>query len=96
VLLPRRSYTANAVGDPQLRALTNLNAYRDERPLWSSDGNYLLFARFDAKERASLWVISSGGGVPRQVVDELTPAPDTLESFGHVSWDAYYDWWRSP
>ncbi len=96
ILLPRRIYTANAVGDPQLHALTNLDAYRDERPLWSSDGNYLLFARFDAKSRASLWVISSGGGVPRQVVDELTPAPDPLESFGHVSWDAYYDWWRRP
>ena len=95
-LLPRHIYLANAVGDPQLRALTNANAYRDERPLWSSDGSYLLFARLDAKGRASLWVISSGGGVPRQVVDELTPAPDPLEAFGHVSWDVYYDWWRGP
>ncbi|CAG0937091.1 hypothetical protein TFLX_05998 [Thermoflexales bacterium] len=95
-LLPRRVYLANAFGDPQLRALTKSNSYRDERPLWSSDGSYLLFARLDAKGHASLWIISAGGGVPRQVVDELTPAPDPLEVFGHVGWDAYYDWWRGP
>ena len=95
-LLPRRIYLANAVGDPQLRALTNSNAYRDERPLWSSGGDYLLFARFDARGRASLWLIPSGGGVPRQVVDELTPAPEPYESFGLVSWSTYYDWWRGP
>jgi hypothetical protein len=29
-------------------------------------------------------------------VDELTPAPDPFESFGHVNWGAYYDWWRGP
>lgn len=95
-LLPRRIYIANASGDPQLRALTNSNTYRDERPLWSSSGDYLLFARFDARGRASLWLIPSGGGVPRQVVDELTPAPDPYESFGEVNWDIYYDWWRGP
>jgi Tol biopolymer transport system component len=95
-LLPRRIYLANAVGDPQLRALTNSNTYRDERPLWSSRGDYLLFARFDARGRASLWLLPSGGGVPLQVVDELTPAPDPYEAFGLVSWDTYYDWWRGP
>ncbi|HSD83261.1 MAG TPA: hypothetical protein VLG46_05360, partial [Anaerolineae bacterium] len=71
-LLPRRIYVANAVGDPQLRTLTRTNSYRDERPLWSSDGRYLLFARLDAKGHASLWVIPADGGVPRQAVDELT------------------------
>lgn len=95
-LPPRRIYIANASGDPQLRALTNSKAYRDERPLWSNSGDYLLFARFDAGGRASLWLIPSGGGVPRQVVDELTPAPDPYESFGQVNWGAYYDWWRGP
>ncbi|HTP06926.1 MAG TPA: hypothetical protein VMP08_01650 [Anaerolineae bacterium] len=95
-LLPRRIYIANALGDPQLRVLTHSSSYRDERPLWSSSGAYLLFVRFDARNRASLWLLPSGGGVPRQVVAELTPAPDPYESFGEVNWGTYYDWWRGP
>jgi hypothetical protein len=27
-------------------------------------------------------------------VDELTPAPDPLGFFGHIEWDALFDWWR--
>lgn len=95
-LMPRRIWIAQAVGDLKPRALTNSSSYRDERPLWSADGSYLLFARLDAKGRASLWIITASGGAPRQVVDELTPAPDPFESFGHVNWGAYYDWWRGP
>jgi Tol biopolymer transport system component len=95
-LMPRRLWIAQAEGESKLRALTNSNSYRDERPLWSADGDYLLFARLDAKGRASLWIIPASGGVPRQVVAELTPAPDPYEMFGHVNWGAYYDWWRGP
>ena len=95
-LLPRRLWIAQTTGDPKLSALTNSNNYRDERPLWSANGNYLLFARLDAKGRASLWFVPASGGVPRQVVNELTPAPDPYESSAHIDWSAYYDWWRGP
>jgi hypothetical protein len=93
-LARRRVWVANAYGDARLRQLTDADGYRDEFPRWSADGDYLLFARIDTRGRASLWIISSNGGFPRQVVDELTPAPDPLDSYGHVDWDAYFDWWR--
>ncbi len=95
-LMQRRLWIANAFGVPQPRALTNSSDYRDEHPQWSADGNYLLFARLDAKGRASLWIISANGGSTRQVANELTPAPDPLESFGHITWSNYYDWWPGP
>ncbi|HLF29307.1 MAG TPA: hypothetical protein VJG32_23530 [Anaerolineae bacterium] len=95
-LMQRRIWVANAEGNPQPRRLTDASGYRDERPLWSADGSYLLFARMDDRGRTSLWIISSSGGFPRQVVDELTPAPDPLDSYGYVDWEAYFDWWRGP
>ncbi len=95
-LMPRRIWIAQAFGDPKPHTLTNSDDYRDERPLWSADGSYLLFARLDAKGRASLWIVAASGGAPRQVVAELTPAPDPNESFGHVGWGMFYDWWRGP
>ena len=93
-LMQRRIWVANASGDPQTRRLTDARGYRDEHPLWSADGDYILFARMDARGRTSLWIISSNGGFPRQVVDELTPAPDPLDTYGHVDWGDYFDWWR--
>ena len=93
-LMQRRIWVANAAGEPQPQRLTNTAAYRDEHPLWSADGNYLLFARVDAKGRASLWIMAADGSTSRQVVDELTPAPDPFLSYGHVDWAAWLDWWR--
>jgi len=82
----------------ETRQLTDDPAYRDERSLWSADGRYILFARFDAEGRASLWLIPAEGGEPQQVVDELHPfpglAPGWFGYYGHVNWDALFDWWR--
>jgi hypothetical protein len=38
--------------------------------------------------------MASDGSSSRQVVDELTPAPDPVLSYGHVDWGAWFDWWR--
>jgi dipeptidyl aminopeptidase/acylaminoacyl peptidase len=81
------------------RQLTADPAYRDERPLWSVDGNYVLFARIDRDDQASLWLIPVAGGEARQVVEGLSPPPaDTGWSgaYGYVAWNQYYDWWRGP
>jgi Tol biopolymer transport system component len=91
-LMQRRIWVSNAAGEPQPARLTNMAAFRDERPLWSADGNHILFARVDAKGRASLWIMTADGSTSRQVVDELTPDPFAF--FGHVDWDAVFDWWR--
>ena len=48
----------------------------------------------DARGRASLWIIPAEGGAPRQVIDELTPAPDPFGTYGHANLDNLFDWWR--
>ncbi len=95
-LMQRHLWIVDASGEDPPRPLTNAGAYRDERPQWSADGNYILFARLDSKGRASLWIIAADGTSTRQVVEELTPAPDPTGFFGHVDWDALFDWWREP
>ncbi len=92
-LMQRRIWTMSTVSDSKLQRLTD-GAFRDERPLWSAEGGYLLFARIDGRGRASLWIVSAQGDNLRQVVDELTPAPDPVGSYGHIEWEALFDWWR--
>ena len=93
-LMQRRIWVTDVAGEAQPQRLTEGATYREEWPLWSADGSHLLFARMDAKGRASLWLMAVAGGAPRQVVDELTPAPDPVDSYGHIGWEALLDWWR--
>lgn len=94
-LMQRRIWVVNVWGEPQPVRLTDSAAFRDERPLWSADGTHLLFARMDARGRASLWLATGDGASARTVVDELTPTPpDPLGFYGHIEWETWYDWWR--
>ena len=90
----RRIWAMDADGSNP-RQLTNDPKYRDERPLWSADGSYILFARL-VDEQASLWLMRADGNEQRQVVDELTPSPGQFGYYGHVDWDQLFDWWRGP
>jgi len=92
--LMQRRIWVSAVDDGSRRRLTDSPGYRDEFPLWSGDGRYLLFARLDAAGRASLWIVPAAGGPPQQMVGEITPAPDPLGDFGHISWSQFFDWAR--
>jgi Tol biopolymer transport system component len=80
--------------------LTDDPAYRDEYPLGSADGSFILFVRLDAGDHASVWLVPAAGGEPRQIVDELSPAtepaPLWFGYYGHVDWDKLLDWWRGP
>lgn len=93
-LMQRRIWIANAFGEREPQRVTNNASYRDERPLWSADGNYILFARLDRQGRASLWLITVNNNVTQLMIDELTPAPDPFGFYGHVDWGALFDWWR--
>ncbi|HEC35587.1 MAG TPA: hypothetical protein ENI39_03530, partial [Anaerolineae bacterium] len=87
----RRIWVMNMDGSDQ-HPVTGDPAYRDERPLWSADGTHVLFARLDEDGRASLWLMDAAGGAPRQVVAELTPAPEWFGYYGHIAWDDLFDW----
>jgi Tol biopolymer transport system component len=75
------------------RQLTPDADYRDERPLWSADGSYILFARLDWEGHASLWMMSAYEGELNRVVSELSPAPTWFGYYGHIEWGDYFDWW---
>lgn len=92
--LGRHIYVTNVNGEPHLRQLTDDPAYRDERPLWSADGAYILFVRMTAEDSVSLWLVPAGGGAPWRIVDELTPVPSWFGYYGYTNWAALFDWWR--
>jgi Tol biopolymer transport system component len=93
-LMARRIWVADVAGGGPPRQITDGVGYRDEFPRWSADGATILFARINTRGRASLWIAPTGGGALRQVVDELTPAPDPISAHGHVEWDNLFDWRR--
>lgn len=95
ILLERRIWIADAFGNAMPQQLTNDPQFRDERPLWSMDGNFILFARINADGQASLWLVRAAGGIPRQVVMELTPSPDLSDYDGDYveEWNILFDWW---
>jgi hypothetical protein len=79
--------------------LTDDAAYRDERPLWSTDGTHLLFARLAQHGRMSLWLMHADGSALSPVVEDLSlgpfspyGAPRFVDS-GLIAWDQYFDWW---
>jgi Tol biopolymer transport system component len=92
-MLNRSIYVVNAQGDPQVQQLTDDSGYRDERPHWSRDGQYLLFPRLDGQGLASLWLLPASGGAPQKLVD-LSPAPDWFGYYGYIAWDDLFSWQR--
>jgi dipeptidyl aminopeptidase/acylaminoacyl peptidase len=91
-LAQRRIWTVE-VASGLRRQLTDDNRFRDERPLWSADGQHILFARLSETE-ASLWLMTADGRSLEQVVPELTPRPDPVGEYGYIEWPALWDWWR--
>lgn len=88
----RRIWVMDSDGSDQ-RPLTGDPAYRDERPLWSREGEWLLFARLDEGMQASLWLMPADDGEPRRVVNELGQT-DMLDYYGLIFWEGIYDWWQ--
>lgn len=78
----------------QFKQLTRDQTYRDEFPIWSKDGKYILFARIDTDDIASLWLIPEEGGEPQKVVEELTLASEWFGFYGYTNWNDYFDWWQ--
>jgi len=76
------------------RQLTSDTHYRDEEPLWSADGNHILFARMDYEGNSSLWLMDASGVGAVQVC-RLGPLHQDESWFGYygsIDWHAFFDW----
>lgn len=97
-LMERRIWIWDAANG-QARQITGDPDYRDERPLWSRDGQSLLVARLDSSGNAGLALVPLEGGETVQVL-EPSPATGWLREqslygyYGYIEWGDLYDWWQ--
>lgn len=72
-------------------------AYRDEAPRWTADGEHVLFIRYDAGGNASLWYVGVRDRQPVRVAG-LGPAPGAGPAewwfgyYGYVGAGALYSY----
>ncbi len=85
-----------------MRRLTHDEGYREERPIWSSDGTQVLFTRMDGEDDTSVWLadVATGDATKLADISFLAPgdaAPNLLiwfGYFGYVNWDQIVAWWQ--
>ena len=94
-LAQRRIWIMTADGT-QARQLTSDPQYRDEYPLWSHDGRYVLFIRMDEQGETSIWSLDLNNGALRKLVDDIVgperPAAGVaaISIQGRDNWFGYY------
>lgn len=77
--------------------LTNDPTYRDERPLWSSDSQHIVFIRMK-QYQAEIWIMQVDGLKQQKIVSNLLIGSDSQvnEFYGRIDWRKWIDWWASP
>lgn len=98
----RRLWTMRSDGSDAAPLAVDGTDCRHERPMWSRDGEQLLFACLAGPEAedASLWVVPAQGGTATEVVEEVSlliasgPLPAFPSRYGHIDWPHVYDWWQ--
>jgi TolB protein len=94
-LSERRIWIMNGDGQQRLR-LTSDAQYRDEFPLWSKDGQHILFMRMDPQNMISVWNVGVYDRTLMKLVDHIMgrAAKDSwFGYYGHLNWlsvIAYY------
>jgi Tol biopolymer transport system component len=80
-------------GDGSRRQLIEDSKDRDEYPLWSTDGQSLIFVRVDPSDRSSVWSVGINKGMP--LIDEID-MPDTgwFGFYGRMDWYKRLAWFR--
>lgn len=83
----RRIWLAGNGGCGEQKQLTNDPSYTDQVPVWSRDGNYILFGRMDKQDASSLWFMRPDGSDAREVA--------ALSENDHTQlfyWPDLFDW----
>jgi Tol biopolymer transport system component len=90
-LAERRIWTIGFDGR-QKRQLTADPRYRDEYPLWSRDGQHIVFMRMDRQNAVSVWSVGVNDGTVVKLVDRIM-GPSVQESwfgyYGRIGWPAF-------
>jgi dipeptidyl aminopeptidase/acylaminoacyl peptidase len=101
LLEKRRIWISGASGTSLPRQLTNDGLYRDEGPMWSADGKYVLFARIDRGNNQTLWLMEAESPSPIQVAGPLYNSAGRASSeeawfgyYGYIDWRTMVDWYR--
>jgi Tol biopolymer transport system component len=101
LLAQRRIWVADTDSTVPPKQLTSDPHYRDEKPMWSANGKYLLFCRMDRDNQKTLWLMEAGGSDVRQVAGPLfiDPGPLGVDGswfgyYGHIDWRRMFDWFR--
>jgi Tol biopolymer transport system component len=72
----RRIWLARDGGVGEQKQLTKDPRYTDEAPVWSRDGNYILFVRLDEQDAITLWLMRPDGSDASEVA-ALSEKDDT-------------------
>jgi Tol biopolymer transport system component len=94
----RRIWVARNDGSA-CQQLTHDGNYRDEHPVWSVNGEHILFLRIDGQGQKSGWLMGKNGGAPRRVAGSLRLSDKKErdgDRYGYIGWSAYLDWWKGP
>jgi dipeptidyl aminopeptidase/acylaminoacyl peptidase len=99
LLTQRRIWVIDASGAQTSRPLTHDNRYRDEEPMWSADGEHILFCRIDSADQKTVWTMRADGSEPTQVAGPLYIEPGILRVngtwlgfYGYIDWRKVLDW----
>ncbi len=90
----RRIWVTGTKGTQDPMRITGDDLYRDEHPMWSRDGKWILFGRMDREGRGALWLMRADGSDAKQVSDVLRFEDDWFGYYGHIDWRNQFDWYR--
>jgi hypothetical protein len=72
--------------------LTQDAGYRDEAPMWSSDGASILLCRMAADNAKSIWLMRADGSDARQIAGPLGGDDSWFGYYGYIDWRSLFDW----
>lgn len=72
--------------------LTKNEDYQEERPLFLNDKKHLVFARINATEEVSLWIMQNDGQAVEQVATNISlPDKGRMGYYGQIGWNEVFD-----
>jgi Tol biopolymer transport system component len=98
LLAKRRIWVVDANGGSAPKPLTGDSRYRDEEPVWSADGQRILFCRMADDNSKTLWLMRADGTDAVQLAGPLyiDPGPQGVDNswfgyYGYISWRDAFD-----